>query len=109
MSNYVDSNAFFVDTRYLRDQVSELLDEKKIALQLYEHIDRMKKLDDPTLYQKYDSVLSNIEQLVCYFQKMAESLEHIEQDAVNLSCVIGEIINDETEKVKVITSESFML
>lgn len=109
MSSFPYSNAFFVDTRYLRDHVSALLDEKKIALQLYEQIKSMKNLDEPFLYQKYNLVMNDIDQLVGYFQKMAESLEYIEQEAIKLSGSLREIINEDAVKVNIAVSESFML
>ena len=102
-------NTYLVDTRYLRDLVLKLREDKKIASQLYENIAVMRNLDDPEVSQKYNSLLYEINQLNEYFKIMADTLDMIEQEAVILSSSIKNIINSDAETVNKISSESILL
>lgn len=99
----------FVDTGLLRDHVSKLREEKKIASELYENVVAMKSLSDPTIAYQYDSIIRDIEQMIEYFDRMAISLAHIDDEAVQLSHVLKDLIEDDTENVRRTTSNTYML
>ena len=104
-----DNNGFLVDTRYLRDHVLKLNDEKKKADRLYGQIAVMRSMDDPAVSQKYYKILWEIDKLIVYFQRMSDALEHIEQDAIQLSSTIRQSIDDSSDTVRNATSKSFKL
>ena len=99
----------FVDTGFLRNHISELRREKQIALELHENVKNMKGLSDPTVSYQYDSILRNIEQLIEYFDRMAKSLSHIDDEAVQLSQKLGSIIENDTELTEKKVSSKFVL
>lgn len=105
----MSKNDYFVDTELLRDHVSKLKRQKKLAYLLYDNINAMKQYSDPSMSYQYNSVLRDVEQLIQYFEKMAETLDHIDDKAVQLSQTIGDIIEDDTERLRRKTSEIFML
>ena len=104
-----DKNGLFVDTGLLRDHVSKLREEKKVAARLYENVAAMKNVSDPTVSYQYDPVLRDIEQLMEYFGRMANLLDHIVDDAVQLSLVLSTLVEDDTELTRRIASHAFML
>lgn len=99
----------FVDTGLLRDHVSKLRQQKKIASRLYENVAAMKRLSDPSVAYQYNSILRDIQQMIDYFDRMAKELDHIGDEAVELSHRIGEMIEDSTEKTRRTISKNFML
>ena len=99
----------FVDTRLLRDHVTKLREEKKIALELYENIVAMKKLSDPNVSYQYNAILRDVEQLIEYFEAMARSLDLVVDEAVVLSHKSEDSILSDTEETrKKITDEFFL-
>ena len=104
-----NKNGLFVDTGFLRDHVSKLRQEKKIASELYENVKNMKNLSDPTVAYQYDSILRDIQQLIDYFAKMADSLAHIEDEAIQLSQEINQLIEDGTDETNRRVSQELML
>lgn len=103
------NNALLVDTRYLRNHVSSIHEEKKIASQLHEHIALMRDMDDPNISQQYSLILYEIEQLISYFEKMANTLDLIEQEAMQTSRSIKKAIEHGTATTENVTSNSFQL
>lgn len=99
----------FVDTGLLRDHVSKLRQQKKIASRLYENVAAMKRLSDPSVAYQYNSILRDIQQMIDYFDRMAKELDHIGDEAVELSHRIGKIIEESTERTRSTTSKNFML
>ena len=69
----------------------------------------MRNLDDPNVWQKYNSVLNEVEQMLSYFQKMADALELIEQEAFAVNHSIENVIEGSTETIRTVTAKSFML
>ena len=104
-----DHNGVYVDTGLLRDHVSTLREEKKLAYRLYENVALMKAVADPTVAYRYDSVLRDIEQMIEYFEKMANLLVHVGDEAVQLSNELGGMIKDSTDVSQRITAENFVL
>lgn len=98
---------FTIQTGYLRDHVCKLTQEKKIAAHLYEHVVVMKNLSDPADSYKYYSILRDVEKLIAYFQKMSDALSYIEQEATSVSRYIGQVIDENTDRVNYIVSDTF--
>lgn len=104
-----DHNGLYVDTGLLRDHVSTLREEKKLASRLYENIAVMKTVADPMVAYRYDAVLRDIEQMIEYFDKMANLLSHIDDEAVQLSYELGGIIKESADISQQIVTENFVL
>ena len=109
MSKGYHKNALYVDTGLLRDHISKLRGEKKLASRLYEKIAVMKMTSDPTVAHQYDSVLRDIEQLIDYFNEMANQLAYIDDEAVLLSQELRGVIEDSTDLSQRITAKSIVL
>lgn len=103
------NNGLYVDTGLLRDHISKLQKEKKLASRLYENIVAMKTVTDPMATYQYDSVLRDIEQMIEYFNTMANQLAHIVDEAVQLSDELRGIIVDSTDLSRRIAAENFVL
>lgn len=99
----------YVDTGYLRDHVSKLREERKIAVRLYDNVAAMKRCDDPNKAYQYNSILRDINQMIQYFDRMSSILSNVCDDAVHLSHELGNIIENDTERTRRITSDTFML
>ncbi len=69
----------------------------------------MKRLSDPADAYQYNSILRDIQQMIDYFDGMAKTLDHIEDEAVELSHRIGKMIEEGTEKTRHTISKNFML
>jgi len=109
VSNGGNHSGTFVDTELLRDHVSKLREEKKIALKLYENVRAMKALSDPANAYQYDSILRNVEQMLEYFDRMYKVLDNVEDDAVQLSHELTRMMEDDTYDTRHIVSKSIML
>lgn len=109
MSRNYSENGVYVDIGLLRDHISKLREEKKLASRLYENVAAMKMAADPMDDYLYDSVLHDIEQMIEYFNAMATQLAHIDDEAIQLSCTLRSIIKDSAELSRCITFENFML
>lgn len=99
----------YVDAGLLREHVSKLREEEKLASRLHENIAVMKAAADPLAAYQYDSVLHDIEQMIRYFHAMANLLAQIDDEAVRLSDELRGIIEDSTVLSQRITADSFVL
>ena len=99
----------FVDTGLLRDHVSKLREEKKIATRLRNNIRTMKKYEDPSRYGQYTQIFRDIDCLIDYLEQMVKILSNTEDDAVRLSYAIGNLLKDDVDNTYHIISDSFML
>ena len=104
-----NKDGVFVNTGLLRDHVYKLRERKKTATRLYEKVAGMRRLDDPTVSYRYNSILREIEQLIEYFDRMAVLLDNVESDAVELSQNIRDLMQEGIEETHRKTSENFML
>ena len=104
-----NKSGLFVDTDLLRDHVSKLREEKKMAISLYESVSAMKRTCDPTVSYQYDSVLRDIEQLMEYFGAMADLLDNIADDAIRLSHELHALIEESTATNRHIISDNYLL
>ena len=109
MSKGHHKNGLFVDTRFLRDHVSKLYEEKKMAAKLYETVVAMKQHSDPADVQRYDSILQDVDALLEYFGRMARLFAEIDDDVVQLENSLGRMIEDDTNRVRHTVSSTFML
>jgi hypothetical protein len=109
VSRRSNSDGVFVDTGYLRDHISNLRNERKIALELYNTVKDMKANCDPSTAYQYDLILRDINQLVSYFESMARSLSHIDDQATQLSFTISDLIEDDTENTRRTASNAIHL
>ena len=98
-----------MDIGLLRDHISKLQEEKKLASRLYESIAGMKTVADPVMACQYDSVLCDIERMIEYFHAMSEQLAFIADEAVQLSYELRGMIADSTYLSQHITAENFVL
>lgn len=99
----------FLDTGLLRDHVSKLREERRIAGKLYDNLKAMRNADDPSEAYKYNSALHDAKQLIEYFDRMANTFARLEDDAVELKNELGAIIKDDTAQLHHIVNNTFML
>ena len=109
MSRGHNTNGLLVDTGLLRDHVSKLREQKKLATRLYNTVLAMKNASDPTVAYQYDPILRDVEQMIEYFTRMAKVLTHVGDDAVQLNRQIGGIIEDSTDLARHVSNTTFML
>ena len=103
------NSGLYVDTGLLRDHISKLREEKKLASRLYENIAVMKITASPMVAHQYDSLLRDVEKMIDYFDAIANQLDHIDDEAITLSYKLRSIIKDSTEQSQRITSENLVL
>ena len=103
------NNGLFVDTGLLRDHVSKLREERKLACKLYDTVLAMRRMSDPSVAYQYNSILRDVEQLIEYFGRMADLLSTASDEAVQMSRQIGSLIQDETEYAHHVTNQNIML
>lgn len=92
--------SIYIDTRLLRDHVSIILEEKRIAQQLYSQVNQLKRSDESVFGPQCHEALSKIDTLIRYYQMMANALEEVGDNAVALSREISRILQDDTDEVK---------
>lgn len=109
MSKGININDMFVDARLLRDNVSKLRAEKKLAVRLRDSVMAMRNSSDGTSYGEYHSVLRDVDQLIDYLERMARLLSEAEDQAEQISHEAANQIEENTIKTKHISSQSFML
>ena len=95
----MDSSYYF-DTRSLRDHVSDLREEFRVAQRLHETVKRVRDTGDPLLWQEYGRVLNRIGELQHYFERMIDVLDNAAFDAAKLSQELGKTIQDGTDKIQ---------
>ena len=93
----------------MRDHVSQLREQRKLAARLYEKVKAMKDLCDPSVAYQLDPILNRAAELKDYFRKMADLLSRVDDDAVQLSLELGNLIEDETARTRHASSQAFML
>ena len=109
MSKDFNNDALFVDTGCLRDHVSKLREEKKLAARLYENVLVLRRLSDPSTSYQYNSILRDVNQMIEYFERMASVLNRIDDEAIRLSREIKHTIEEDTEATRYITAKELML
>ena len=102
-------DGIFVNTGFLREHVLKLRTEKKIALELRENVEAMKYLVELDELYKIQAILRDIDMMIDYFEKMADSMDTIGNEAVYLSRTIGGIVQDDTDATKSVVSKEIAL
>lgn len=102
-------DGFFLDTGLLRDHVSKLQNQQKIAEGLRENLQAMQRVADPETYVQYKVVLRDVDLLCEYLTGMARALDNTGDEAVVLSREIAAMITDDTVQTRYISSNTFML
>ena len=100
---------FFVDTGLLRDHVSKLREQRKIASRLYANVLAMRNCSDPSVSYRYNSLLRDIERLIEYLDRMAQVLSATGDDAIMVSRKLGNLIYDDTIETRRKVSSSINL
>lgn len=109
MSNRFESGDVFVHTGFLREHVSKLRAERKIALELRENVEAMKYLVELDELYRIQAILHETDLMVEYFGKMADSIENISDEATYLSRTMGGLIEDDTENTRNTVRKTFSL
>ena len=104
--NYDD---LFVDTGLLRDHVSKLQKQRKIAERLRESLQVMQRISEPEKFGQYKAVLRDVDQLCEYLTRMARLLDNAGDEAVALSCEIGTMLADDAAHTRHVVSNTLML
>ena len=99
----------FVDTGLLRDHVSKLQNQRKIAERLRESLRAMQCISEPERLGQYKAVLRDVDQLCEYLTRMARLLDNAGDEAVVLSREIAAIIEEDAAQTRYISSNTFML
>lgn len=103
------SDGLHVDTRYLRNHVSELREQKILARKLYVNVVSMRNAAPLSDVYKYNSLLRDIDQMIAYFDRMAKLLTNVEEEANYISTKIGHIIEEDTYRTRRAVSQINML
>ena len=109
MSKGYNKNGLYVDTGLLRNHISKLQEEKKLASKLYNNIAAMKSMADPAVAYQYDSALRDAAKMIEYFQAMAKKLAEVDEEAIMLSRDVRGMIENSTELNQSIVSKEIML
>lgn len=109
MRNGYKNDGFFIDTGLLRDHVSKLQNQRKIAEKLRESLWAMQCVAEPETFAQYKAVLRDVELLCEYFTRMAQALDNTGDEAVVLSREIAAMITEDTAQTRYISSNTFML
>lgn len=109
MRNGYKHDGFFIDTGLLRDHVSKLQNQRKIAERLRESLQAMQRVAKPETFAQYKAVLHDVELLCEYFTRMARVLNNTGDKAVVLSREIAAIIEEDAAQTRYISSNTFML
>ena len=96
MINRYNDGGLFVDTGLLRDHVSKLREQKKIALRLKKSVQTVKALSDPSTAFQYDTIIRDVDCLVEYLDRMANALDNVDDEAIMMHMRIAHLIDDST-------------
>lgn len=102
------SSEYYVDTGLLRDHVSDLREERRIAQSLYEAVKLVKDTGDPLLWQEYGRILNAIEELQRYFGKMIDVLDDVAFDATKLYQELGMGIQQSTDQIQALNNKMML-
>lgn len=109
MRNGYKNDGFFIDTGLLRDHVSKLKNQRKIAEKLRESIQAMQRVAKPETFVQYKAVLREVDLLCEYLTRMVRALDHTGEKAVELSSKLTAMLVDDIEQTRHITSNELML
>lgn len=108
MIGYTDFDGLYVNTRLLRDHVSDVAEQKKLAQQLLERIDWMQTADVDGPQDQYCHLQQKIHNLIQYYNNLEITLEEIEEKAVYLSRDIRNTVRSDTEETTEKVNHDFL-
>ena len=92
---------FYLDIKYLRDHVSEIQDERRTAQRLRSSIIAARDLGDPNLAPRYRSIISSADDLILYFDKMADVFDELAYEGNKLSKKISQMVEADSNQVRI--------
>lgn len=102
-------DGLFIDTGLLRDHVSKLNSQRKIAERLRYNLQAMRRAADPETSNQYKAVLRDVDRLCEYLTRMARVLNNTGDEAVMLSREMAALLIDDTEHIRQVSSNTLML
>ena len=102
-------DGFFLDAGLLRDHVSKLQNQRKIAERLRENLLAMQRVADPETFAQYTAVLRDVDLLCEYLTCMARALDNTGDKAVTLNREITAIIIEDAAHTRNVASHALML
>ena len=90
----------YLNTRLLRDRVSGIREERRTAQQLLESVRRTRELSDPAVQAEYNGILTDLNALIRFFEKMEETFEQIETEAIELNRTIESMLQEGIDRTK---------
>lgn len=91
--------SYFFDTRSLRDHVSEVQEERRVAQRLRDAVAFTRDNSDPSLRGEYNHVIYSVEKVQRYFLKMAEVLDDTASETVRVSRAIQNAVRESTDRL----------
>ncbi len=92
---------FYLDIKYLRAHVPEIQDERRTAQRLRDSVRMTRDLGDPNLAPRYSSIIHSVDNLVLYFDKMADVFEDLAYEGNKLSKKISQMVDEGSEQVRI--------
>lgn len=84
----------FLDTVRLRDHVADIQQQYKTAQQLYDQLERAKRLAYPNGQSRFGQLLNDAQSLVDYFGAMSRVIDGISGNAEQVSLRISRMLQD---------------
>jgi len=97
-----------VDTRLLRDHVSEVLEEKRLAQRLYSRVEQLRATSEDSQKIQYTRILNRIELLIEYYQRMADALDYVGDEAIMLYQKNAELLRRGNDEARYTVSRTFL-
>lgn len=84
----------FLDTKLLRQHVTQIERELRCAQTLYDHIETARNLTAEELRDSYSRLLEDTQCLVTYFRAMANVIDNVSTNAEQTVLRIGRLLQD---------------
>lgn len=89
-----------IDLRLLRDYMSAVLKEKRLAQELYSKVEGVSRFSDDSSRLQYRKILSRIENLIHFYQRLGETLQGVEENTIAIHREIMTRLREETDEGK---------
>lgn len=97
-----------IDLQLLRDYMSAVLKEKRLAQQLYSEVEGVSRISDDSTILQYRQILSRVEILIQFYQKMEETLQGVEENAIAIHREIMARLREETDEGKHVLPNAYL-
>lgn len=84
----------FLDTVRLRDHAADIQQQQRTAQQLYDQLERAKRLAYPHGQSQFNQLLNDIQALVDYFSAMSHAMDNLSGSAEQISLRISRMLQD---------------